>query len=408
MTPSNAPERRFKALHRKLEAALAHIERMDDVSKMLEAILEHLCREFEAELGFHGGRIYSRRGEDFELCCGFGSSRDVGHGLLVPRDYPPHRQLLAEGIVVMARGDPGVDEAFEEAIGVESAFAAIGVGEGNSHIIAFSMKHGARVEDVLYSLSLVRHAINLKLQQRRMAGILDAARVVQEGILPREAPRFEGFDIAAASRPAEIVSGDLIDYLAITDCCIGIAIADSCGHGLPAALLARDVIAALRMAAGLGLGVDAIVGRVNGVLRHSALSGTFVSLFYGQLHSDGSMEYCNAGHEPPLLVGTGGVQRLERGGTVLGPIPTARYEQGVVRLEPGSTLVLYTDGIVERHDRAGEAYGSDRLTRLVTDLRGRPAQEIAAALLAELDAFAGGAPAHDDMTVLVVRRSRDP
>lgn len=395
---------RFRSLHRKLEAAIFHIEQIDDVSKMLSAVLERLCREFEDELGFEGGRIYTREDDTYVLCCGFGTSRDAPIGLHVPRDYPPHRRLLADGLVLMARGDPGVDEQFEQAIGVRSTFAAIGVGEGTTHVIAFSLKGEPRDADVLFSLSLVRHVINLKLQQRRMAGIIDAARILQEGILPNAPPAFGDFEIASAFRPADVVSGDLFDYLPVSDCCLGIAIADSSGHGLPAALLARDVITALRTAAGYGIRVASIVERVNAVIQHAALSGTFVSLFYGQLSEDGTLEYCNAGHELPLLVGRETVRRLDSGGTVLGPIPTARYESGTATLQPGDRLVLYTDGIPERRDASGEFYGPDRLERLVSRLSNQSAQVVAGSVLAEVDAFAGGVPAQDDMTVVVVRR----
>jgi serine phosphatase RsbU (regulator of sigma subunit) len=395
---------RFRSLHRKLEGAISHIEQIGDVSKMLGAILERLCHEFEDDLGFEGGRIYTREGEAYVLRCGFGTSRDAPLGLRVPRDYPPHRRLLADGLVLMARGDPGVDEQFEQAIGVRSTFAAIGVGEGTAHVIAFSLQGEPREEDVLFSLSLVRHVINLKLQQRRMAGIIDAARILQEGILPNAPPAFGGFEIASAFRPADLVSGDLFDYLTVSDCCVGIAIADSSGHGLPAALLARDVITALRTATGHGIRVASIVERVNAVIQHAALSGTFVSLFYGQLSDDGTLEYCNAGHELPLLVGRETIRRLDVGGTVLGPVPTARYESGTASLEPGDMLVLYTDGIPERMNASGDFYGPYRIERLVSRLLDQSARLVATSVLAEVDAFAGGVPAQDDMTVVVVRR----
>jgi sigma-B regulation protein RsbU (phosphoserine phosphatase) len=403
-TRRNAQGVRFRSLHRKLEEAVSHIEQINDVSKMLGAILERMCREFEDDLGFEGGRIYTREGEAYVLCCGFGTSRDAPCGLRVPRDYPPHHRLLAEGLVLMACGDPGVDEQFEQSIGVRSTFAAIGVGEGTSHIIAFSLRGEPREEDVLFSLSLVRHFINLKLQQRKMAGIIDAARILQEGILPNTAPAFGEFEIASAFRPADLVSGDLFDYLPVSDCCVGIAIADSSGHGLPAALLARDVITALRTAAVSGIRVASIVERVNAVIQHAAISGTFVSLFYGQLSNDGTLEYCNAGHDLPLLVGMGTIRRLDVGGTVLGPIPTARYESGTVTLEPGDMLILYTDGIAERMNASGDFYGTDRIERLASRLLDQSAQLVATSILAEVDAFAGGVPAQDDMTVVVVRR----
>ena len=394
----------FKILFRKLEAAVMHIEQSGDVSAMLEEILQRLCRDFEGDLGFEGGRIYRRSEEDYELCCGFGSSQAAPTGLRVPSDYPPHRRLLEEGIVLMARGEPGVDDAFEDAIGVGSKFAAIGIGEGPSHIIAFSLRHGAEDTEVLHSLTLVRHVINLKLQQRLLSGTIDAARIMQEGILPRGVPELGDFEIAAASRPAETVSGDLFDYLPISACCVGIAIADSSGHGLPAAVLARDVITALRTASGLGLGVASIVERVNGVVRHATLSGTFVTLFYAQLSEGGALEYCNAGHDAPLLLTAGALRRLDVGGGVLGPFPGARYESGRTRLEPGNVLVLYTDGIVERRNTSGEFYGTERLTRLLPGLSRRRARDVVAAILADVEDFAEGRPAQDDMTVMVIRR----
>ncbi len=404
MATTETRETRFRSLHGKLERAVAHIGQVDEVPRLLEAVLEQLCREFREELGFEGGRVYTREGEDYVLCAGFGVSRDVPRGLRVPSDYPPHRRLLAEGVVLMRRGDPGVDDRFEEAVGVSSAFAAIGVGEGTSQVIAFSLSGEPPREDVIVSLSLVRHVINLKLLQRRMARIIDAARIVQEGILPHALPEFSGFDIASAFRPADRVSGDLFDYLPVSDCCIGIAIADSSGHGLPAALLARDVITALRTAAGQGAGVAAIVSRVNGVMQHAVLSGTFVTLFYGHLSADGTLEYCNAGHEPPLLVRRNTIEQLDSGGTVLGPIPSARYDSGTVRLEAGDLLVLYTDGIAERANRSGDFYGSDRIARVVEIGRGQSAQQVADSIMADADAFAEGVAAKDDMTVVVVRR----
>lgn len=402
--PGTAGGTRFRALHRKLERAIAQSEQIDDVSRMLGAILERLCHDFEQELGFEGGRIYTREDDAYVLSCGFGTSRDAPCGLRVPRDYPPHRRLLAEGLVLMARGDAGVDEDFEQMIGVHSMFAAIGVGEGTTHIIAFSLQGEPREEDVVFSLSLVRHVINLKLQQRRITGIIDAARILQEGILPKECPRFGDFDIAAVSRPADLVSGDLFDYLPVSGCCLGIAIADSSGHGLPAALLARDVITSLRTAAGSGMPVPSIVERVNTVIRHAALSGTFVALFYGQLSAGGTLEYCNAGHEPPLLLGHGIMRRLDVGGMVLGPIPSARYESGTAALDPGDLLVLYTDGISERVNASGDFFGSERVEFVASTLLNEPARFVAASLLDAVDAFAAGMPAHDDMTVLVIRR----
>lgn len=396
--------KRFRSLHRKLEQAILHIEHVDDVAKMLGVIVERLCHEFEDDLGLDGGRIYSREDYGYMLRAVVGDSAGPPLAPYALRPFIPPRRLLADGFVFIARGDPDVRGGLEQPPASQSALAAIGVGHGNTHIITFSLKGKPRKAEVLFSLSLVRHVINLKLQQRRMAGIIDATRIVQEGILPQASPAFSGFDIGAAFRPADVVSGDLFDYLPISDGCLGIAITDSSGHGLPAALLARDVITALRTMAGRGGHVASIVQRVNQVVQRAALSGTFASLFYGQLSNDGTLEYCNAGHEQSFIVGRGDIHRLAVGGMVLGPISAARYEKATVTLQPGDLLVLHTDGIVERMNAAGQFYGSRRLEERLSAVASLAAQPVAAAILADADAFADGMAAHDDMTAVVVKR----
>jgi sigma-B regulation protein RsbU (phosphoserine phosphatase) len=322
----------------------------------------------------------------------------------VPPDYPPHQRTLAEGVLIMRASEPGIDPAFEHAIGVGSTFAAIAVGEGNSHVIAFSIRGQVREEQILYSLTAVRHVINLKLEQQKVSGILEESRLVQETMLPPAPPAFEGFDIHGRSRPAETVSGDLFDYLPIASNLLGIAIVDATGHGLPAALLARDAVTGLRMGVSENIKVARVIERLNQVIHRAALSRKFVAMFYGELSRDGTLVYCNAGHNPPLLRCSGSFLELERGGLVLGPIPGARYETDQVGLKPGDTLVLYTDGVVDRENGRGEDFGMDRLRRVIEGSGSRGAHELVGAVFEAVDGFACGAPQLDDMSVVVVRK----
>lgn len=405
---ASEPARRgagFRILVNKLEGALARIERTENVSKMLEAILQSLLEQFEDELGFEGGRLYRRERDDFVLIRGLGKSRDVPLGLRVPRDYPPHLKTLADGLVVMGRGESGFDPEFEGVIGVSSTFAAVAVGEGNSHVIAFSIKGEVKEEQIYYSLTAVRHVINLKLQHQKVTGMLEESRRIQESMLPAAAPLFAGFDIDARSQPAEIVGGDLFDYLPVSVDLLGIAIVDSSGHGLPAALLARDVVTGLRMRVGEGAPMVPTIERLNRVIHRAALTSKFVSLVYGELHGDGTLVYCNAGHNPPLLLRGRTFLELDRGGTVLGPIPTARYESASLRLAAGDLVIMYTDGVVERESRRGEPFGMDRLRRLLLDRGDAGAGETVRAVLAAVDRHGRGVAPSDDMTVLVVRRT---
>jgi sigma-B regulation protein RsbU (phosphoserine phosphatase) len=393
----------FKALYRKLDRALGRIERLDDLSKTLESIVGLLIVEFRDELGFRTGRVYQRSGDDFYLCCRVGGGDGAPIGYRVPREYPAHARTLEEGLVIVRRGDPDFDEEIERIIGVDSTFAAISVGEGNSHVLAFTIKGEIHEENILYSLSAVRHVVNLKLAQQELEGVLQEARTIQESLLPAGPPVFPGFDIAGRSRPTEIVGGDLFDYLPLASEMMGIAIADASGHGLPAALLARDVITGLRVSMDANLKVVRMIERLNRVIHRAALSSKFISLFYGEFDRNGTLIYCNAGHNPPLVRHGRQFEELTRGGLVLGPNPNARYERGHVLLRPGDTVVMYTDGLVERGDRRGRLFGLARLKRRLRDLEAAGAQETVDALFAAADAHADGAPQDDDMTIVAVR-----
>jgi phosphoserine phosphatase RsbU/P len=395
----------FKALYRKLERTLDSIERFEESTVLLETVLEILVRDFRDDLGFEMGRLYRREGMDYFLCCAYGGSRPAPIGFRVPRDYPPHVRTLTEGLLIMQKGDRGYNEQIEWMLGVATTFAAIAIGPGNTHVLAFSVDGEIQEEQILYSLSAVRHVINLKLQQSKMAGIIEEARIIQESLLPSASPQFAGYDIHGHSRPAEVVGGDLYDYLARPDRLLGVAIADASGHGLPAALLARDVITGLRIGMNEKSRVNRTVERLNRVIHRAALSSKFISLFYGEFGPGGALVYCNAGHNPPLLQRGTTLRPLERGGLILGPNPAAHYTQARARLDTGDAVVMYTDGLVELANPQGKQYGMARLKRLLRELPSTGAKERVEAILADADRFAAGVAPLDDLTVVVVRRT---
>ena len=129
-------------------------------------------------------------------------------------------------------------------------------------------------------------------------------------------------------------------------------------------------------------------------------------MFYGMLSPDGTFVYCNGGHNAPVLLRRGAVSRLETGGTILGLFEAVTYEQESLTLEPGDTLVVFSDGISEAQNPAGEDYGDDRLLACLEDNRGASPMEMRDALLVSVRAFASGATPIDDMTVLVLRYRR--
>jgi phosphoserine phosphatase RsbU/P len=390
-----------KSLFRKVEKALQRIQRSSDPSSTIAETASAVIDNFKDELGVHGGRLYERRDEGYELTRVFGGAV-AAPGIFVPDAYPPVQQVVDEGVVLMDLTAPGVDPEFERKLGVER-FAAIAVGD-DQYILSFSVDPVAHGEDLLASLGILRHAVDQKLREERFVSVLNEARQIQMSILPKRSPRRGDLDIAGYTVPAEIVGGDFFDFIPVTDRIQGIAIADASGHGLPAALQVRDVYTGLRMGVARDFKIVRTVERLNRIIHQSRMTTKFVSLFYGEVEEDGNFIYVNAGHPPPLHFHAKGVTTLKQTGLVLGPSATATYSRGFLNLGPGDALLLYTDGMVEATDPKGREFGIERLKRAFLALRDRPADEIVRALVAKVGGHCRDCPSEDDRTVVVVKR----
>ncbi|HVT18789.1 MAG TPA: PP2C family protein-serine/threonine phosphatase [Thermoanaerobaculia bacterium] len=396
----------YRALMKKVEQLVAVIERAADEGTTIRTLVDGIVVKFRDELGIYGGRIYRRRGAFYVLQDTFGDAKEVPQGLKVPASYAPIERVLEDGTLFMDSDDPRLDKSFEDLLGVQQ-FAALEVGDGD-YVLAFNVAPGYHRDDILFSLGIVRHSVNQQLRRERMQGIFEEARKIQSSILPRRAPAYGDFDFAGRSEPMETVGGDFFDYIPVTNKILGLAIADVSGHGLPAALQVRDIYMGLRMGLARDFKIVRTVERMNRIIHRSTLTSRFVSMFYGELELNGVFIYVNAGHPPPFhLAADGTITDLEAGGPVLGPLAEASYERGFVIVKPGDMLVFYTDGIVETRgaEKPGqplEEYGSERLQRVAREHRGKPSKEVVAAIFASVDAFAQGAPADDDRTVMVV------
>jgi sigma-B regulation protein RsbU (phosphoserine phosphatase) len=396
----------YRRLMKKVERFVDAIERSDDLATTIQAVSAALVAAFRAELGILGGRLYRREGSSYALQATFPDAKPI-EGVRVPRSYRPIELLLETGVLYMQPGDPALDPELERTLGVHE-FAAIEIGD-EEYLLAFDVRESSHREDVQFSLGIIRHAINQKIHRERMAGVFNEARKIQSSILPRRAPIYAPYEIAGRSQPMESVGGDFFDFIPLTDKILGIAIADVSGHGLPAALQVRDIYTGLRMGMARDFKIVRTVERLNRIIHESTLTSRFVSMFYGELELNGLFIYVNAGHPPPfrLRAADGGVDYLEEGGAVLGPLPEATYERGFVTLRPGDVVVLYTDGIVEAlgtGDGGGsEEFGVERLIEVVARERRRPAAEIVDRVFAAIESWSGERPTRDDRTVVVVR-----
>ncbi|HUP63546.1 MAG TPA: PP2C family protein-serine/threonine phosphatase [Thermoanaerobaculia bacterium] len=393
----------YKRLLTQVERTLEHLDMSESTTTTVSQIAETIASNFRVELGITGGRIYERRDLSYELVGRFGEEHTGALGIDVPLDYKPVELVLENGIVVMGPTDPGVDVELEHRLGARR-FCAIAVGD-EDYIIAFNVSANLSREDILFSLNLIRYTINQRMRALHFESLIVEAQRIQQSILPQRIPQYAGYDIWGRTVPAEVVSGDFYDFIPVSESILGLAIADGSGHGLPAALVVRDVYMGLRMATDRDFKIIRTLEKLNHIIHRGRLTTKFVSLFYGELETGGILIYANAGHNAPFVLssrhGRGKVEFLRNGGPVLGPTPDATYTRGFAKLEPGDLLCMYSDGIVEAHDRKDREFGMERLLRVVKASRHRTAQEIGQHVLARVAKW--GRKGQDDQTVVIVK-----
>ncbi len=394
----------YRQTYRSLERALSRIETSVEKKNTIAGILEAVIQGPGPSMGITGARLYKRDSEEdcYVLIARQGQNGEAEVGFRISCFYQPVRRTIEEGLVILEEGDPGFDRTIEQRIGVKR-FAAIVVGGDNEFLVGFTIGKELDLGQAIYLLTTIRHIINLKLELGERKHDVEEARRIQVSLLPEKSPDFCGFDISARSLPAEEVGGDLYDFIKFSPNLLGLAIADSSGHGLPAALMARDVITGLRCVLDIQYKLTRAVERVNRVVARSALASRFITLFYCEIESSGNLVYCNAGHPPALLLHDGKITHLDLGGLVLGPQPDASYERGFERFPPGSILLLYTDGIIEAESPEGRSFGISTLEQLLLDSKNLSASHIVNRIFEEVDRFSPE-PRVDDQTVVVVRR----
>ncbi len=242
-------------------------------------------------------------------------------------------------------------------------------------------------------------------QQRRAAEIeqeLQLARDIQQGLLLEAAPRLPGWELAAVSLPARDLGGDLYDFLKLGENAQGIMIGDVSGKGLSAALRMAVARTVFRHEARRGAPPASTLAAVNrGVL--SEIPQGMVTMLYAKLDmADGRLLLANAGHTFPLLV-NGKVSELELSGLPLGVDADSDYTEASAVLNYGDSVLLYTDGVLEAENAAGEIYSFERLQALVQANASLKPRAMVALLLRELRAWSGGTQT-DDVTIVVLRR----
>jgi phosphoserine phosphatase RsbU/P len=250
----------------------------------------------------------------------------------------------------------------------------------------------------------LQRTIEIEVAQREAQGQeLQQAREIQQSLMPKEIPQIAGFEIDGAWEPARLIGGDYFDVIRLSGTKLGICIADVVGKSVSAALLMANVQASVRAFAHESTAPSTMCSRVNSVLSASIGTGKFVTFFYAVLDAETrSMQYTNAGHLLPILLGADARTReLQNGGAVLGVFPDWKYEDSFLQFEPGDRLLLFTYGITEAGPGGEEEFGEERLVASARDSIGKPAGEIKSRILADAKHFCDQ-QLRDDATLIVI------
>jgi len=242
--------------------------------------------------------------------------------------------------------------------------------------------------------------------ERRMARDLEQAAEIQRSFLPAYAPQVSGADLAGYNSPCRTVGGDYFDFFKYPNGRVAMVLGDVSGKGMPASLMMMGLQARVQVLADEPSNLAAVMNRLNKITCLNCPANRFITFFFCVLDpATGDLAYCNAGHNPPVLVRTSGaVEYLDGGGPVLGILPIANYSEYRGKLEPGDLLAIYSDGVTEATNGKEEEFGDERFAELLKAKRSASAADVVKAVNQALTDFAAGSPPADDITLVVARR----
>jgi phosphoserine phosphatase RsbU/P len=244
----------------------------------------------------------------------------------------------------------------------------------------------------------------LARNQERIQHEMFLARNIQKGLLPRDLPQSDFFQVLSITTPTEAVGGDYYDVLELPDGRFGFALADVSGKGLPAALMAASLQGAFGAVAAGAPPLNELFYRINDYLCGHTPLEMFATLLYGVLDRQGGFEFVNAGHIPPLIIrASGGVDRVDSSNFPVGLFPHVQFSVDSAQIYPGDLIVTTSDGVTEARDPLGGLFGDARLLALLHTCSGQTVDEVARRILASIREFVGAAPQSDDITVTIVR-----
>ena len=393
-----------KEFYRKLDSLLSKINMVKSGSDFLFTIVEELGKTFGNDLHIGRGRVYEKNGDEYILVSSLSRQENVDIEASLSINSNTVQSILNSKTYIFDNPVFGTDIKSSPQREYAIPAAIIVHNQVQNWILLFELKSGWVREEIEFCLNAVRAVLNYRLLSESIKNEYEQAFLIQKSLLPTSSPKIPGYQIAGNSQQAELVGGDLFDYYKFNEEEFGFCIGDASGHGIPAALMARDVIIGLRMGLENQMKMVHTLKKLNRVIYQSVYSTRFISLFYAEMETNGTLFYVNAGHPSPIMVYNNEVTELESTGLVFGALPEIDLRRSYIEIYPDSVLVLFSDGIVERQNTVGEEFGLALLKDVIIKNSDLDAEEIVNAIFLAANKFGGKRKWKDDATVVVIKR----
>ena len=395
-----------KTFYKKLDFLLVKIGLEKSGKDFLLTIVNELEKTFGDDLKIGNGRIFEEA-EDHYILISSTDGKTRKTNVKIPTESEALQAVLKSKTYIFDNPALTIDPSLINKDWYSIPAAITVRGSDYRWIIIFELRSGWVREEIELCLNAVRTMLNYRLFNEAVKTGMEQAAHIQQSLLPITAPEFPGFKIAGKSRPAELVGGDLYDYFNFDNKTLGVCLGDASGHGLPAALLARDVVTGLRMGLEKHMKMVYTFEKLNSVIYRSVYSTNFISLFYAEVDKSGNLLYVNAGHPSVLLYDGQNFTELEATGLLFGALPEIDLQRGHAYLKPGSLLVLYTDGIIERKNIHSEDFGIEGIKKAVVENKDKPVKQIVDEIFNSASKFGNNKKWEDDATIVILRREAE-
>lgn len=390
-----------KTFYRELDTLLASIDKNKSGKNFLPSLMTELEENFGQDLKLYDGCIYEQRDRDFIQTFSIGKNQWIKK---ITVESPNIQKVLENGSFIFDRSNEENQCVLPEN-NPEMIPAAMSINSPEGQwLIVFGLRDGWIREEVTLFLNAMRTALNYRLFSDIIKSELQQTVQIQKSLLPKKSPQFPGFEIYGRSIPAELVGGDFFEYFEFEEGTLGVSVGDASGHGLPAALLVRDVVIGLRMGLAGEYKIVHTMKKLNKVIQQSTYSSNFVSVFIAEIEKNGHLFYVNAGHPSPFLVSGKEVSNLGPTGLVLGFMQEIDLQRSHIYMKPESVLVIYSDGLFERQNSNEIQFGEENLKQLVLENQHLSPREIVDIIFKAAFEFGNNANWEDDVTLVIIKR----